>query len=260
MIETKNAIKAIDRLRSYTTKPIIQKDIRELASDPVYYSASSYLGATLNTPEFIIIYLSDKYPEASFVHEILHIILDYEGFPNVSINEGFARRNLPSQLINVLPKLQSNLSSTIDHPEVYRRIESDYNLDLEAYYEIEFQQKVNRFNKMISISKSNEQYYFFRQQDILIGLDYFLWRDHGEKLLKLFRKYYPDAYSSCLSLFKKISKSGFKTPKQSYQSAKAIKMHLINYGKKMLLKKKYNDLWKALEIKLDKSKNSQNGG
>jgi len=44
--------------------------------------------------------------------------------------------------------------------------------------------------------KTNEQYYFFRQQDILIGLEYFFYpQNHKEKILKVFRESYPDAYA-----------------------------------------------------------------
>ena len=199
MIETKNTLKVINMLRKYTDKKVFVKDIKELSNDPVFSGAASYLGATYNGPDSIIVYLNLSYQhtcEATFIHEILHIILDYEGFPNIIINEDVAKI-LPSQFARVLPKLQSFFSSTVDHPEIFKRMESDFDLDLSLYYEIQVQQKLNRFYKSLaSDSKTNEQYYFFRQQDILIGLEYFFYpQNHKEKILKVFRESYPDAYA-----------------------------------------------------------------
>jgi hypothetical protein len=240
MIETENTIKVIKNLRIHTDKSINLKDIKELGV--------TYLGGAEEDSESINVYLSDKCQEAVFVHEILHIIMDYEGFPNIFINEVFVERNLRDFPSNTFKKIQAYFSSIIDHPEVFRRMESEYNLNIEEYYKIQFEQKERRF-KRDKVPPSNGQFYFLRQQDILIGLDYFLWRDYGERLLELFRKYHPDAYSSCLSLFKKVSKLGFRTPEQTYQSAKEIQRHVINYGERKSLKKRYNDVWKAFEIR-----------
>lgn len=254
MIETKNTLKVINVLRKHTDKKILVKDIKELSSDPGFSGAASYLGATYNGPDSVIVYLNLSHPhtcEATFTHEILHIILDYEGFPNIIINEDIAKI-LPSQFVRVLPKLQSFFSSTIDHSEIFKRMESGFDLNLSLYYEIQVQQKLNRFYKSLrNGSKTDEQYYFFRQQDILIGLEYFFYpQKHKEKILKIFGESYPDAYASCSSLYNKVKRVGFNTPKSGYKSAKIIKEHIIKYGERKSTGM-FNKMGEALEIRLE---------
>jgi len=154
-------------------------------------------------------------------------------------------------MIRALPKLQGYFSSTIDHPEVFRRMETDYTLDLNKYYEIQVNQKLNRFKKILKNNNPEDiGYFFYRQQDILIGLDYFLFGNCKEKIIEVFKQHFPDAYQSCMSLYKKTSKVGFSTPQSAYKSAQLIKKHIINYGERKSIYKEFNDIWKALEIRL----------
>jgi hypothetical protein len=250
--QTKNGLRVINILRKYTNKNILVKDIRELVAHPSFPGVESYLGASDNTPENIIIYLNFSYSdtcEATFVHEVLHIILRYEGFPEVIIDQEKAN-TLPNQFRQVLPKLQSFFSSTIDHPEIFRRMGSEFDLNLHSYYQIQVQQKINRFHKSLKEESKNDQYYFFRQQDILIGLEYFFYPpNYKERILQVFNELYPDAYASCSSLYEKVKKIGFHTPESAYQSGKMIKAHIIRYGERKGARI-FNKMWEALEIKL----------
>jgi len=250
MIDTPNTRKVLEKLRKYTDKKILIKHMDEF-HHPAFSGPVSYLGIVDDTPECIIIFLSERCPEETFIHEILHKILHYEGFPVVFINERFARSNLPQNMIRALPKLQGYFSSTIDHPEVFRRMETDYTLDLNKYYEIQVNQKLNRFKKILKNNNPEDiGYFFYRQQDILIGLDYFLFGNCKEKIIEVFKQHFPDAYQSCMSLYKKTSKVGFSTPQSAYKSAQLIKKHIINYGERKSIYKEFNDIWKALEIRL----------
>jgi len=253
MIETKNTLKVLDMLKRYTDKKVCIKDINELSEDPVFSNVTSYLGTTCEGPDSIIVYLNFSYPntcEATFVHEILHIILHYEGFPCIVVNEDIANA-LPSKLSNLLPRLRNVFSSTIEHPEIFRRMNSDFDLNLASYYKTQVQQKLNRFRKSLNNNQDKtEQYYFFRQQDILVGLEYFFYpQDYKEQILSAFREFYPDAYMSCLALYNKVKRIGFNTPRSTYNSAKIIKEHIIKYGKKKSIGT-LNKVWEALEIKL----------
>jgi hypothetical protein len=250
--QTKNGLRAISMLRKYTDKNILVKDIRELAGRPSFPGVESYLGASENTSENIIIYLNFSYPntcEATFIHEMLHKILRYEGFPEVIIDQEKAN-TLHIQYKQFLPKLQSLFSSIIDHPEIFRRIESEFDLDLHSYYQIQVQQKINRFHKSWKEEPKNDQYYFFRQQDILIGLEYFFYPPiYKERILQVFNELSPDAYASCSSLYEKVKKIGFYTPESAHQSGKMIKAHIIRYGERKGARI-FNKTWEALEIKL----------
>lgn len=100
MFETENIRKVIRMLREHSdNREITVRDIKE---SPV---ATSYLGTVMQSPESITVYLNfsylEKVYEAVTVHELLHVVLDYEGFPDVVIGENVAR-TLPPQLQNVI--------------------------------------------------------------------------------------------------------------------------------------------------------------
>ncbi|MEK7079280.1 MAG: hypothetical protein AAB929_04385 [Patescibacteria group bacterium] len=247
LIETENTTKVITNLRRYTDKPIVFNDMKELGK--------TYLGAIFNEEDSIKVYLRNNLTnglkEAVFVHEILHATLDYEGFPKISNTNLFARKNFTKPLIIAASNMiRNHFSSTIQHPEIFRRMESEYSLDINSYYHEQYKQKINRFEKYRINRSSSEGEYFYMQEDILDGLNYYFWQDYGKKLLEQFKIFSPDSYTSCQSLFEKVSKTGFKTPEQCYQSANEIKRHLIAYGKRKSLKKEYNNLWIALKIDL----------
>ena len=248
LIETENTLKVVTNLRRYTDKPIVFKDMKELGK--------TYLGAIFNEEDSIEVYLrndlTDGLKEAVFVHEILHAVLNYEGFPKISINRFFTQKNFTKPLIKATSNITRNtFQSTIQHPEIFRRMELEYSLDISSYYQEQYRGKIRRFERYRNINTSpSDQKYFDAQQDILDGLNYYFWQDYGKNLLEQFKIRKPDAYASCQSLFKKISKTGFKTPEQCYQSANEIKKHLIVYGERKSLKKEYNNYWIALEINL----------
>jgi hypothetical protein len=252
-IETENTIKVLDMLKKHTDKRIFVKDIRKFANDPTYSGAESYLGAVDGRSDSIIVYLNVSKLhtcEATFVHEILHQILKYEGFPDIVIYNDIAL-DLPPQIQMVLPKLQSFFSSTIEHPEIFKRMASDFNLDLLPYYEVHLQQKIDRFKRRLDKDfKVRAEYYFYAQQDILDGLEYYSYPPkYREEILRIFKECSPDACVSCSFLYDaKIRKIGFNTPALSYESAKIIKDHIIKYGEKKSTGI-FNKMWEALEIK-----------
>lgn len=251
MIETNNTKKALERLRKFTDKSLIFEDISKLRL-PHKKGPLPYLGATCETEENITIWVSQKSPEATIVHEIIHRILRYEGYPVVEINKNYTLKNIPQQFHNGLPKLQADLSSTIDHPEVFRRLEEDYQLDIEYYYKIQVSQKIDRFKRLLNEGKkaNPNAYQFYRQQDILIGLDYFLWRNQSRELLKMFMDNFPSTYQSCFALSRKLKKFDFSNSFEAFNAGKVILKHIENYGKKNSLGSTINKLWSALNIKL----------
>jgi hypothetical protein len=250
VIETPNTTKALLALREYTVKEVLTRPIEEFRH-PSFSQTSSYLGLVCETAGSIDIYLSDRCPEETFVHEVLHKVLDYECFPNAYIDTEFAERALSPEMMRVLPNLQSSLTSTVHHPEIFARMEAEYDLDLERYYAIQVEQKMRRFERVLKIDNP-ALYHFFRQEDILVGLDYFLWGRHGEHLLAFFRGHFPEAFGSCLNLREKVLETGFSTPSSAFHSAGLIREHLIRYGQENSLPEKFNDMWRALEIRFRK--------
>jgi hypothetical protein len=111
--------------------------------------------------------------------------------------------------------------------------------------------KLRRFEKGLEKStRKDGKYYFYRQQDILIGIELFFYPDpYREEILNAFKEFYPGAFQSCLSLYNKIKRVGFRTPESCYSSAKIIKDHIMKYGKRKAVRE-INRIWEALEIKL----------
>ena len=62
--------------------------------------------------------------------------------------------------------------------------------------------------------------------------------------------HFNEVYASCSSLYNKVKRVGFNTPKSSYKSAKIIKEHIIKYGERKSIGM-FNKMWEALEIKLE---------
>jgi hypothetical protein len=254
--QTKNTLKVINILRKYTNKKIITKDIKELESD--HGIVPSYLGAAYESIDSITIYLNLSYEsntrEATFVHELLHRILKYEGFPEVVINQDVAR-NLPTEWNNALYALQSQFSSSIEHPEIFRRMESEFELSIYPYYEVQYKRKLELFNKSLKykyeyteLFTETQEYYFHRQQDILIGVEYFFYPENLKVMIfEVFKKLHPDAYESCLSMYEKVRKIGFNTPRSVIKSGNIILSHIIKYGNRKGVGL-FNTMWKALEL------------
>lgn len=243
-LNTDSANKAMSMLQMFTDKLVVIKDIRELGV--------TYLGAACELDDTVEVHLDFNQPdnivEAVFVHEILHIILNHEGFPSVSINY----HNLDPEFVPGIEKLASYYSSVIDHPQVYRRMKSLFKIDLDSYYETQMHVKVRRFLKGYGQSSVKDRnYYFIRQQDILLGLDYWCFgRSQKDKLLDIFEKQDKEAYQSCLELRKEIVKTGFDNPESAMKSAQVIKQHIVRYGEKHGIGT-LNEMWRALVVSSD---------
>jgi len=243
-IETSNTKRAREQLQKLISKPIIVRPISELRI-PGKKGPVTYLGACCEEDSAIRIWCSDKCPEATFVHEILHRILEYEGFPRVDVSEEYLTTS-PPRFINAVMRLRDNFSSTIEHPEVFRRMREDYKLDLPHYYHFEVKQKLHRFKVGSSITVSHPEYYFHQQQDILIGLDFYLWGNQAKVLFDVFRQVSPEAFKACEQLHGILHEVGFSTPDQMAKSAQLIHGHIIEFGHQHNLKAEFQDMWKAI--------------
>lgn len=250
MNETNNTLLAREHLLKHTDKQIKITTLHEMAKVSGISGIERYLGAAKEYNDHIMVALNADIPEShenTFVHELLHIILDYEKFPNMAINEQFAIKNLPPRLYAQLPKLQAYFSSAIDHPEIYVRMKDNYELNMEKYFNFLLAQKKNRFTKKNSF-KNKEEELFFNQQDIIDGLEYFHYDNaQREEILMAFRETSNSAYNSCLALHRAISRSGMHNPLSCRKSAEKIKIHLVKYGEKRNIGL-LNNMWNALDI------------
>jgi len=247
--ETDNTQLAREHLAKFTDKPIMLTTVQKVAKVSGINGVEGYLGAAKENDDLILVALNPNKPESqesTFVHELSHIMLDYEGYPNVRINEQYAMTNLPQHLWTQLPKLQAYFSSVLDHPEIYRRMRESYNLNMEAYFDGLLKQKINRINK--KKSSNDQELVFSNQQDILDGLEYFYYDvKQRTEILAHFKKKSNSAYNSCLGLQRVIDKIGMHNPISCRKSAEIIQDRIVKYGEKRS-QKLLNNMWKALEI------------
>jgi len=252
MLETDNTRLAREHLAGLTDKPVIITTLQQMAQAAGIGDLGAHLGVCRETADNITIAVDPNKPEtheATFVHELLHRMLDHKGFPQIWINDMYAETNVPRHLWRLLPQLQSRFSSVLQHPEIYRRMREDYKLDMERYFDSLLIQKVGRFNKRNW--RSEHERTFLSQQDILDGLEYFYY-DANQKtqILSCFKDNSESAYNSCLQLHRQIEKIGTHTAHSCLKSAKAIKAHIIKYGEKRNLHL-LNNMWESLDIRLE---------
>jgi hypothetical protein len=248
ILDSQSVSSAIQMLRRLSDqRKIIVKNIREM---PI---PGSYLGAVMQLEDRIDIYCDLSRPEivrqAILVHEIVHIVLSREGFPEIVVKENVSS-DLPPQQQGLATRLRDRFKSAIDHPEVFRRMTSTFELNLDSYFDAQVDQKLRMFQSG-SKGKSwrDQDYYFERQQDIMWGIEFFWYPSkQRDQILLAFQNTHPDSHQSCLSLYSKIKGIGFQTPTSCYESAQIMKSHIISYGENRKTGA-FNRMWEALHVR-----------
>lgn len=250
MIRTENTEKAESVLKNQSDeREIIVKDIKEFP-DPDYrhYSAVSRI-----EKEMIEIYINFEYPfeiqEESYVHELLHLILKNEGYPIIFFTEDDFLK-IPEENRGVFIELGVNFQTSIEHPEIYSRYLQFFDLNIDVVFQFKIHQQIQNWKSKKSRNEHIKNIYFGNQQEIMQSVQYYYYpNEYRFKILELFKNYYPGPHNSSEILHKKIQKYKFNNPKNCYISAKIIKEHIINYGRRKGIQD-INILWETLKIKL----------
>lgn len=179
-------------------------------------------------------------------------MLRLEGLPPVEIDEDFARRTVPKVLFPAVGRLRNNLSSTLEHFELFPRLERDFALDLQTYYAHQVRQKLARFRKY-SRSPGHLAFHFDRQEDILIGLDYFHWSSAAAPLLAHFQVRYAESARIATVLFEQISALRPLAASQVTSAANLIIEAAIEYGKKKDLSPEFLNVWRSVRVRQERS-------
>jgi len=242
--QSNNIQKVLEKLRKYDKREIQIKNIQNLPHN------KTALGGVDDSGKDIIIYLNYDMPfeiqEETCVHEILHIILEHEGYPTISIKRKYYN-NLSENSKKLVRRAIGQFIDSIQHPIIFNREINDYHLDVDKCFSQQVIQKVNRFKKRKTNVKK-QHFYFLNQQDILVSMEYFYYpKKYSDSVLEKYSVFSPDAYRSSKKLFKKIENVGFINPISCYRSASIIKKHIIKYGKRKGLIK-YNYIWENIEI------------
>ena len=256
---TTSAETALALLATLSDKPVQVVDIQQLAALPITSYFGAYLGANKETQSNFIVYLNQSYTEriqeAVFFHEILHLLLKYEGFPQITVNLNIGRTLRPN-LLDSLVKLRIHFASVIDHHIVFPRMRQLVGFDLSEYFDVQVSQKQLRLDRAWEPNTVIRN--FYAQQDILIGLEYFLYPEpQRSRILMVFKSKNPSAYASVEDLREKVSQTAVMTPTELFHVAEQVKSHIIKYGEKKALGQ-LNLMWKALDIQLTNASPTRN--
>lgn len=242
------------KLAKFTNKPIRLISTLEMSHIVGRESVKNYHGGATESGTEIVIALNYDMPETNedtYIHEILHLILKYEGYPEIIINQKALTTNIPAQYYNNVYTIRDFLKSAIDHPEVYRRMGKDFKIDMSECHKYDVQLKSTRYSKKMN---EGEKGIFIIQQDILDGHEYFYFDEANSKnMIKVLRDNSPRAYDVCLGLSKQTMKTGFAKPTDARKSAQIILDRIVKFGDKnnSLTPDGFdsNLIWKCFEIK-----------
>ncbi len=247
MKETPNTIKAKEILENKSGFPVIIKTLDELSIEYNLPNIKEYFGVhNFNGKEHIIGVNSNKPEtnETTFVHECIHGIMVAEGFPRVE----YLYLTGNPQEEKILKILTSYFSSSIQHPEIYRRMNDDFELNMSKYFQGLIIQKKNRLQKKPDNFNNDIEKVFSIQQDIIDGHEYFFYEPKSKtEILNELQEKSNGAYNFLLGIQK--AKFDFYTPNSNRESAKKFLKKIIKYGEKRIGSSLTKRFWSNLKIK-----------
>jgi hypothetical protein len=249
MQQTENTKKAIENLSELTDKPIILTTLEEEARATNLPYIVNFLGATREEEGGFIIALNDKEPdthESTFVHEVTHIIIRYLRYPEIMLDEAYVHKYIPSIHHPLISHVISSFTSCIEHPEVYRQMSINYDLDMEAYFQTLFKRKLQLLDSFTYSSLLERV--FLTQQTILDCIEYHYYSQTVKN--DIFRKVEevsPDAYQIACQLIDGLADNWSHSPEAFTEAARFILNRVIQVGEENGMSPGDN-LYKALQI------------
>ncbi|NDK56823.1 hypothetical protein [Pontibacter fetidus] len=248
MKHTATTLKAQEKLMNLSGYPVEIVTMKEFAISSGLLNVESYLGVHYFDGEQHIIGVNSEKPEtneSTFVHECIHAILDIEGFPKVKIDYKGSEDITINKNCDLLAAF---LSSAIQHPEVYRRMDKEFNIDMRNYFQGLLIQKKSRLTKKDSVSQGGLDAVLSNQQDIIDGFEYFFYSENEQKeILDLFKKVSPSAFDFLQGIRKK-SKLDFYSPSKARVSALDFFERIKKYGEKKAGQSLNTMFWDKISI------------
>lgn len=231
----------------------LQHRIRELTAKPVFFfhmndwqpeepNAPQVLPSpcVVECPDQYRVYLNENLPEHMAAHELLHIVLIQEGYPEPQIVEGMQCRNsfYRTQFIAEM----TNLMNKFIHPEVYRRMEG-YGLDMVPYQD--------RVSKELADLARHQfvnglvAFPLARQAQVFNVWDLLALGEPGHRALSIYKTNARDIYEVADKSSAFLKTIGLATPETSGRVAELLLEEIISFGIR-LGDEPDNDLWRAL--------------
>jgi hypothetical protein len=166
--------------------------------------------ATRDTEHIVV----EKGPQAdshSIVHELIHAILMAEGYH-------WIRGNLDHFLM-------SALSNELQHPEVFRRMEEEYKLDMAPYWE-GWPAKLQHGLEGMRRERSNPQWWFTQFPRIV---PWFWFQRVSGPFLEEYRAIDPTIFGIAYKAYEDTETFGFRTMPTNRQCLEIIKAYWVYY-------------------------------
>jgi hypothetical protein len=166
--------------------------------------------------------LSNNILEITYIHELLHEILRYEGYP--VILPVIDKRDPDFPIVKTIAAL---LTSAVQHPEIYNRMKSKYNLDTKRY-----------FIRMLSIKRKSLPHpiltgisgVFYSQILMIFLQECFYYDDPYKKDGLYLLENYDSAAFNRLEVFNSNNSTNFYNNCFCISSARALFSEIKNYN------------------------------
>lgn len=240
ILQRPNVKTLLERVRTLTTRPINFRHTSEWKPTATGHPPRLISPAMHPTDTSYDIYLNEVLPEQMVVHELLHIVLVEEGYPDIAFDETKAPKNAPHR--QYFEGFYDDLVNKLQHPEIYRRMEEEYGQDMPPY-------RAHVTDGLIAQAfDPSNQFLSFplgKQTAIVEIIDHLYLQPESRKNLHRYRSATPITYKVAISIHQEMKKIEFRTPQDALKCLNIFLDHIYECGKKIGAKLD-NELWRAI--------------
>lgn len=252
-LKRSNNLEIIERhVCKYTQKKILVRDISELRFEDKFFH--NCFGAESENDRNLLVWIDARLVtemiEAIYVHELLHRVMRYQGFAEWNITKDHLSSK-QSSIGETADDLCGFVGSKLEHPEIYRRMRADFNLDMDGYFSNELisirgylDSKYNRTPSNICLNE---------QMSIILAFEALYYDPpHSEAALKMIKESYPGVAKYAVEVKKNVENTN-STPLGCSRSFDVLKesmrrFRIEKYGYRF--EGAYGPMWKCFEFKI----------
>jgi hypothetical protein len=247
MILTDNTKIALADLKSKAKKEIIffsnkefEKHFKTIINGNgahYYFENKHYIAVDENLPI--------ELAECTFVHECLHAILRTERYPCAYIID---KGDMNPAMRNSLANISGFVTDAIHHPEIYRRMSTNYSLDIKGYFDKVVEAKVVRLKNMQKNIGNDIENIYLSQQIFINAIEYFFYPPKQKVIIfNELKNTFPDNYQSLINI--KNNKLNFYTSKDAASSIEFILEKIKKYAASRNAEILNKQVWDRIVIK-----------
>jgi hypothetical protein len=194
------------------------------------------------------VYLNETLPEQMVVHELLHVVLIHESYPEIRFDASRAPNN--AQERERFKSFADRLVNKLQHPEIYRRMETEYHQEMAGYQAYVSAELLDLFKT--NVNQGLLSYPLGIQTSLADIIDLLYLQPGSHTALDGYRAALPAAFDAAVSLKEELDRITFRTPPEALSCVNLFNTHSYRFGKAIGVGVD-NDLWLALEWFLPKN-------